>query len=184
MTWALAHVLRAPTRIPRRRSSPGAIDLPERSSKKGQKRAPRADEAGGRRLVNGMASGQDKRRQERGDQDGTEDGTEEKTGPKNGRQGGGSRPGGSVDTPDPRCYQVRPSGRRAQQEHQRPFGGRCEQEDISTAPQEPTSYPWFSQAHEVALGPRGDSAPTAQGSPPAHRLRLEEVGTPWAPRRL
>src|SRR6478736_183466 len=64
------------------------------------------------------------------------------------------------------------------------FGGRCEQEDISTAPQEPTSYPWFSQAHEVALGPRGDPAPAAQGSPPAHRLRLEEVGTPWAPRRL
>src|SRR5579863_2501869 len=71
-----------------------------------------------------------------------------------------------------------------QQENQRPFGGRREQEDISTASQEPHADPWFSQAHEVALGARGDSPPTSQGSPPAHRLRLEEVGTPWAPRRL
>jgi ribonuclease P protein component len=67
-------------------------------------------------------------------------------------------------------------GASLQQENQRPFGGRREQEDISTASQEPNAYPWFSQAHEVALGARDHSPPAAQGSPAAHRLRLEEVG--------
>jgi len=65
---------------------------------------------------------------------------------------------------------------RPQQENQRPFGGRREQEDISTASQEPNADPWFSQAHEVALGPRGDSPPPAQGASAAHRFRFEEVG--------
>jgi ribonuclease P protein component len=67
-------------------------------------------------------------------------------------------------------------GASAEPEHQRPFGGRCEQEDISTAPQEPPANPRFPQAHEVALRARGDPPSTAQGSPPAHRIRLEEVG--------
>jgi ribonuclease P protein component len=67
--------------------------------------------------------------------------------------------------------------RRLAIENLRSFGGRREQEDISTASQEPTAYPRFSQAHEVALGARGDSPPSAQGSPTAHRLRLEEVGS-------
>ena len=64
------------------------------------------------------------------------------------------------------------------------FGGRREQEDISTASQEPHADPWFSQAHEVALGARDYSSPTAQGSPAAHRLHLQEVARSWAPRRL
>ena len=37
MTWALAHVLPAPSRIRRRRFVAGAIELHDRSFKKGQK---------------------------------------------------------------------------------------------------------------------------------------------------